>query len=117
MSRIDACLATDRRIDLREQRRLDLHEIQAAPDPRSGQTGQVAAHTATQRDDKIMPLDASSDERLANSFEWRVIFGILSCRHNDARTVDAGRYKRGFRGAEINLGDGFISDDRNSRIR
>ena len=69
--RIDAGLAADRGIDLRQQRGRHLHEIDAAPHDRRGKAGEIADHAAAERDHEIVALDARRDQRLADLLEDR----------------------------------------------
>ncbi len=48
LRRVDARLAADARIHLRQQRRGDLHEADAAADDRSREACQVADHAAAE---------------------------------------------------------------------
>ena len=91
---IDAGLAADRRIDLRQQRRRHLHEVEAAPHAGRGIAGEIADHAAAERDHQIAALDARRDDRLAHGFEGRVVLGALAWRHDDGRTFNAGRLQR-----------------------
>ena len=57
MGRIDACLATDRGINLRQQRRGQLHKAHPAPQNGAGKAHQIAHHSAPQSDDNIAAFD------------------------------------------------------------
>ncbi len=69
LRRIDAGLAADRRIHLRQQRGRHLHEIHAAAQDRRREAGEIADHAAAERNDEIVALDLRRDQRLANFFE------------------------------------------------
>ena len=69
MRRVDAGLAADRGIDLRQQRGRHLHEIDAAADDRCGKAGEIADHAAAERDDEIVALDLRRDQRFADLLE------------------------------------------------
>ncbi len=56
--RIDAGLAADRGVDLRQQRRRHLHEIDAAAHARRGEAGEIADDAAAERNREIAALDA-----------------------------------------------------------
>ena len=71
LRRIDAGLAADRGIDLRQQRRRHLHVIEPAPHARRGKAGEIADHAAAERDDEIAALDARRDDLLAHLLERR----------------------------------------------
>ena len=82
--RIDAGLAADRGIDLRQQRGRHLHEVEAAPHARRGEAGEIADHAAAERDDQIAALDARRDDRLAHAS--RSVAKLLEpspARHDD----------------------------------
>ena len=61
---IDAGLAADRRVDLREQRRRHLHEIDAALVAGGGESGDVADHAAAERHDGSVAVQPRVDERV-----------------------------------------------------
>ena len=61
-------------IDLRKERRRDLHKVEATPHARSGKTSKIAYHTSAKREDKIIPFKASGYNGLADLFERRVVF-------------------------------------------
>ncbi|MCY1546275.1 hypothetical protein D9M68_822640 [compost metagenome] len=56
MGRIDAGLAADRAIDLRQKRGRHLHEIHATPSNGGGKAGEIANDTATERNHQIAAL-------------------------------------------------------------
>ena len=68
LRRIDAGLAADRGIDLRQQRGRHLHEIDAAAQDRRGKAGEIADHAAAERDHQIVALDLRRDQRFADLF-------------------------------------------------
>ena len=59
---IDAGLAADRRIDLRQQRRRHLHEPDPAHEDRRGKPGHVAHDTSAQRDHEALAVGAALDQ-------------------------------------------------------
>src|SRR6185312_14465339 len=69
VARIDAGLAADRRVDLRQQRGRHLHEIDAAAYARRGEAGEIADDAAAERDHQIAALDARADDLLADALE------------------------------------------------
>ena len=115
VARIDAGLAADRTVDLRQQRGRHLHIIEPAPHRCRGKAGEIADDAAAERDHKIAALDARRDDRLAYGLERRVALGALADRHHDARGLDAGRFQRGFGGGEMMAGDGLVGDERHAR--
>ena len=71
LRRVDAGLAADGGIDLRQQRGRHLHEIDAAAQDRRGKAGEIADHAAAERDHEIVALDLGRDQRLADLFAGR----------------------------------------------
>ena len=63
---VDRGLAADRRIDLRQQGRRNLHEAAAALDDRAGEANQIADHPAAERNDMIRPLDTEFEQSVAD---------------------------------------------------
>ena len=64
-------LAADRRVDLREQRRRHLHEIDAALVARGHVTGEVADDAAAERDEAAVAMEARVDEAIDDGREGR----------------------------------------------
>ena len=60
LGQVDAGLAADRGIDLRDERRRDLDERDAAEVGRGEEPRRVAERPATDRDDRLAPLDPES---------------------------------------------------------
>ncbi len=81
---VDAGLAADRGVHLRQQRRRHLHEVEAAPHAGGGKAGKIADHAAAERDDQIAALDLRGDQGLADLLERRVVLRALALRHDDA---------------------------------
>ncbi len=57
MARIDASLATDGGVDLRQKRGRQLHEADAALHERSGKARQIADDAAAKCYDRVLALD------------------------------------------------------------
>ena len=62
VARIDRGLAADRGIDLRQQRRRHLHDVEAAPQDRGREARKIADHAAAERDDEVVALDARIEQ-------------------------------------------------------
>ena len=60
LRRVDAGLAADGRVDLRQQRGRHLHEIDAAAQDRRGKAREIADHAAAERDHQIVALDLAA---------------------------------------------------------
>ena len=69
--RVDAGLAADGAIDLRQQRRRDLHEIHAAPHDAGGKAGEIADHAAAKRQHDIAALEPRLEQALDHLVELR----------------------------------------------
>ena len=64
---VDAGLAADRGVDLREQRRRHLHEVDAALVAGGGEAGHVADDAAAERDDAGVAVEAGGDQRVEDA--------------------------------------------------
>ena len=73
LTRIDSGLATDRGIDLRKQRRRHLYKIESPAHAGRGEPGKIADHTSTKCNDKVIALEASGNDCLADLFERRIV--------------------------------------------
>ena len=71
LRRVDAGLAADRGIDLRQQRGRDLHEVHAAASDRGGKAGEVADDAAAKREDDIAALELGIEDAGDDRFEMR----------------------------------------------
>src|SRR6516165_12258950 len=110
MARVDGSLAADRGINLRKQRRRNLHVIKATANNRSRKTGEIADHPSTERYDQISALQARREQRLANLLEHGEALRFFTGRHRDAGRADAGTGERRFGCCEMTLYDRFIAD-------
>ena len=81
--RVDAGLAADAGIDLRQERGGNLNEAHAAAQRGGAKAGQVADHPAAEGDDDVAPFDARLDQRIRNARELRVGFRRLAGRADD----------------------------------
>ncbi len=86
---IDAGLAADRGIDLRQQRRRHLDETDAAHVTRCRKTRDVADHAATERDHRGVALCARLDEPIENRLHRGQGLVRLAVGQRDARDVAA----------------------------
>ena len=94
LRRVDAGLAADRGIDLRQQRGRHLHEIDAAAQDRRGKAREIADHAAAERDHQIVALDLGRDQRLGDLLEAGIALRALAFLDDDPRGGDAGRRER-----------------------
>ncbi len=96
---VDRGLAADRAVDLGEQGRRDLHEIDAAQQRRRGEPGNVADHPAAQRHQHRAAFDAAAEDIVDEPAEMREILGALAGRQHDRAVRDAVLLKAGCRAA------------------
>ncbi len=61
---VHAGLAADRRVHLRQQRRRQLHEVDAALVAGRGEPRDVAHHAAAERQHRAVPVHARRDQRV-----------------------------------------------------
>ncbi len=111
LRRVDRRLAADGAVDLGEQRRRHLHQIEAAQQGRRGEAGEIADDAAAQRHDRRRALDAQRQDVLAQPREMREVLGRLARRqdHRLMRNVRA-RKARG-EAREMQLRHMFVGDD------
>ena len=64
MARVDAGLAADRGIDLRQQGGRHLDEVDAAQQRRGGKAGEIADHAAAQRDQRRLAVGPLVEQRI-----------------------------------------------------
>ena len=82
LRRVDSGLAADGGIDLRQERRRDLHEAHAAPQDACREAGKIADHAAAKRNDAIAALDSELEQGLAESCQHREALAGLSGRNH-----------------------------------
>ena len=80
---VDGRLATDRRVDLRKQRRGHLHEIDASLVARRRVAREVADDAAAQRDEATVTVKARVDEAVDDGGECRQGLVPLAVRDDD----------------------------------
>ena len=84
---IDADLAADRAVHLRQQRRRDVGQRDAAKERRRGKTGRVAEDAAAHRDDARAPIRAVLDERIVDASHGLQLLASLAVGNQDDRRV------------------------------
>ena len=113
--RVDRGLAADAGIDLREQRRRDLHQPYAAPQRGGAEAGEIADHAAAERDDDVAPLDMGGDQRVRNARELGIGFRRLARRADDDARRKSGAGKALHQIVEMQRRDVFVGDHRATR--
>jgi hypothetical protein len=108
MTRVDAGLAADRGIDLRQQGRRDLDEIDAAQQGGGGKARQVPDHAAAQRDQRGLTVGPLVEQRVHQVAEGAELLAALACRHGNGARLEAGVGERGHHTSAIKRRHGFV---------
>ncbi|QTK81333.1 Hypothetical protein AT6N2_L0403 [Agrobacterium tumefaciens] len=109
---VDAGLATDGGIDLRQKRGRYLHEADAAAHNACRKTSEIADHAAAQRDHRIVALHACSENCIADRHEMLEALGLFTCRQGQRDGLDAIRLQSVHETFEIKRRDMLVRDDR-----
>ncbi len=109
---VDTGLAADRRVDLRQQRRRQLHEAHAALVGRGREAGDVADDAAAQRDDGHAAIEACLEHRIVDRFEHRGVLESLAVRHDDRHDAIAERRQGRNERVAVQRRDGLVRDER-----
>ena len=107
---VDADLSADRAVDVREQRRRNLHEGDAAGIRRRRETGRVADDPSAHGDDDRPPVSLQVDKRVVQPSDDRQRLGLLTRLEIDAAGLPAGPAQAFCRGLSIR-GDVAVADD------
>ena len=78
LRQINAGLAADRGIHLREQRGRDLAQRHATQEGRRGKAGDIADNTAAERDDQILAGHAGGQQIMVNAFDRGKLLVLLT---------------------------------------
>ncbi len=117
MRRVDAGLAADGGIDLRQQRRRHLHEVHAAAHDRRGEAGEIADHAAAERDHHVAALEAGIENAVDHILQCLETLRRLARRDGDLGRLDAGFLQALRDGRQMVAGDVFVGDDRRAGSR
>ncbi len=109
--RIDAGLAADGGINLREQSRRRLDEADTAAQARRGEAREVADDAAAQGHDQIAALDSLRQQAVANAGEFRIALRGFARRHRDDPAAQAGRFQARLHPFAVESGHGLVGDD------
>ena len=101
LGRIDAGLAADRGVDLRQQRGRHLHEAHAASHDACGEAGEIADNAAAERDHEIAALEAHLEQPLRQPRQHRKALGPLAGRHHLRLGAKAGGSQAGLEAREL----------------
>ena len=113
---IDAGLAADRAVDLGQQGRRNLHEIDAAQRDRGGESGDVADHAAAQGHQCRAAFDAGIEDAVHQAFEMVEILGLLAWGKDDGAMGDAGLLERDGKRVEMKRAHGFVGHDKHALL-
>ena len=113
---VDRRLATDRRVDLRQQRRRQLDERHAALVARRRETGHVADDTAAQRDQRRRTFATAFEQHVEDAVERLPVLEALAVGQHHLRDIDANVFQLLRQPLEIECGDRRIADDGDLRL-
>ena len=108
---IDAGLAADRGVDLREKRGRHLDERDAPQENRSGESGEIAHHAATQCDDRRLAVAARFEQGVENEVQGRAVLERFPIGHDDRQCFNRLGVQRFPHAGEIQRRDGGVGDD------
>ncbi len=103
MRHIDAGLAADRTVDLRQKGRRNLQERHAAQQDRGGESGQVADHAAAEGEQRRRSFRPRIEYRREQLFQLREALAALARRHPVERMSQARRRQRVRQGFAMQL--------------
>ena len=108
---VDAGLAADRGIDLRQQRGRHLHEGHAAHVAGGGEAGHVADHAAAQRDQRGLAVAFVGQQGVEDQVQRLPVLVLFAVGQHDLDHVAAGRAQRRGDAFEVQRRDGGVGDD------
>ena len=112
LGRVDCGLAADRGIDLGQQGRRDLNEIDAAQGQRRADARQIPDHAAAERDQRRLAVDPHFQQFAADLFQMGEILGLFAGLQHDGLARDPGGRQRLGEGRQVSrLSDVFIGND------
>ncbi len=114
---IDAGLAADGGIDLRQQARRHLHHMHATADDAGSKAGKIADDAATQGDDNVAALEPCTEDGIDDALQNRETLRLFSRLDNGA---DGGETRLGEavnQGIEMMSGNILVGNDHRPRAR
>ena len=111
LRRVDAGLAADRTVDLREQRRRDLNEANAATQDAGGKAGKIADDAAAERHDEVAAFETQFQQPLRQRCEIAKAFRRLAGLHHDRTGKEAFRLEAFFERREMVARNVFVGHD------
>ena len=115
VARVDAGLAADRRVDLGQEGRRYLDEIDATQQHRGGKAREIADHAAAQSDQGRLAIRPMVEQLVHQPGKARELLAALACRHGDRRGLDAGLVEGSGEAGTVERGDGFVAHDGDAR--
>ena len=91
-ARINACLAPDRAVDLRQKACRDLNKADPAPQNRGGKANQIANHPAAQSDHYVAAFDLLVQQPVSTSLQLRPTLCALARRQFQRGRLDPPGY-------------------------
>ena len=86
-------------------------EVDAAPQDRGREAGQVADHAAAEGDDEIAALDAFAEKPFGQLFQFGERLCAFTRCQADCRMMDACAVETLFECGQMKCGDGFVGHD------
>ena len=86
---IDGGLTTDRAVDLSEQSRWRLDDVDAAPQNTGGKSRQITDNAAAESDDCVAPLNAHLEKAVEQHFEVLEALGVFSGGERDRIVLES----------------------------
>ncbi len=105
---IDAGLAADRGIDLRQQRGRDLHKAHPAPQDCRGKAGEIADNATAEGDDEIAALEPHLEQALAERSKLTEALRRLAGLQDDGPGVQVLALQRRFETRKVKARDVLV---------
>src|SRR5205085_3028520 len=113
-ARVDAGLAADRRVYLREQRRRHLHESYPAQVDRGGEAREVSDDSAAERDDGVAPLQTRLRQKFERALHRPKSLEALAVAHHPMRDPEARAAQRRDRARAVEFEHASVRDERHA---
>ena len=115
MTGVDAGLAADRGIDLSQQSRRHLDEVDAAQQHGRREAGEVADHAAAQRHQRRLAVGTTIEQFVHQPAEAREVLAALAGRDRHRLGLHARLLERGGEACAIDRLDRIVAHDRDAR--
>ena len=111
LRRVDACLAADRRIDLRQKRSRDLNEADPASQNACCKSSQIANDAAAEWHNDVAAFEVHFEKFLTQRPKFAEAFGGFARLQNDRTRDQSCRFQVGFKCCQMVARDVFICHD------